>query len=161
MLLSACCSPAIVRVVTAEWSVAGLKHIGNSRPSREADPRVSSSGAHTVQCRPRASPEISSDSSECSIMLLTTKGTLSAYQSRLQACGADAGQAIPLEYNLDKLNAISFTKGCYVGQELIARSHFQGLIRKRLMPVQIDTGTHVHLQPVAPSSSLYASQLPV
>ena len=58
--------------------------------------------------------------------------------------GYAAGQAIPLEYNLDELNAISFTKGCYVGQELIARSHFQGLIRKRLMPVQISTGTRLH-----------------
>lgn len=58
---------------------------------------------------------------------------------------AAAGHAIPLEYNLDKLNAISFTKGCYVGQELIARSHFQGLIRKRLMPVQIDSGMSLPL----------------
>lgn len=50
------------------------------------------------------------------------------------------GHAIPLEYNLDGLNAISFTKGCYVGQELIARSHFRGVIRKRLMPVDIAGG---------------------
>ena len=50
------------------------------------------------------------------------------------------GHAIPLEYNLDGLNAISFTKGCYVGQELIARSHFRGVIRKRLMPVEISGG---------------------
>lgn len=48
-----------------------------------------------------------------------------------------SGHAIPLEYNLDGLNAISFTKGCYVGQELIARSHFRGVVRKRLMPVQL------------------------
>ncbi|KAL3149050.1 hypothetical protein ABBQ32_001895 [Trebouxia sp. C0010 RCD-2024] len=48
-----------------------------------------------------------------------------------------SGHAIPLEYNLDGLNAISFSKGCYVGQELIARSHFRGVIRKRLMPVNI------------------------
>lgn len=50
------------------------------------------------------------------------------------------GHAIPLEYNLDGLNAISFTKGCYVGQELIARSHFRGVIRKRLMPIEISGG---------------------
>ena len=50
------------------------------------------------------------------------------------------GHAIPLEYNLDGLNAISFTKGCYVGQELIARSHFRGVVRKRLMPVNIAGG---------------------
>ena len=52
-----------------------------------------------------------------------------------------AGHAIPLEYNLDGLNAISFTKGCYVGQELIARSHFRGVVRKRLMPVSVGDAT--------------------
>ncbi|EFJ14250.1 hypothetical protein SELMODRAFT_120802 [Selaginella moellendorffii] len=45
------------------------------------------------------------------------------------------GEAIPLEYNMAALNAISFEKGCYVGQELIARTHYRGEIRKRLMPV--------------------------
>ncbi len=32
---------------------------------------------------------------------------------------------------------MSFTKGCYVGQEHIARTHNMGLVRKRLLPVQI------------------------
>jgi folate-binding protein YgfZ len=45
------------------------------------------------------------------------------------------GEAIPLEYNLAGLSAISFEKGCYVGQELVARTHHRGVIRKRLMPV--------------------------
>lgn len=45
------------------------------------------------------------------------------------------GEAIPLEYNLAGLNAISFEKGCYVGQELVARTHHRGVIRKRLMPL--------------------------
>ena len=40
-----------------------------------------------------------------------------------------------MEYNLDGLHGISFTKGCYVGQELVARTHFRGVVRKRLMPV--------------------------
>ena len=40
-----------------------------------------------------------------------------------------------MEYNLDGLHGISFTKGCYVGQELVARTHFRGAVRKRLMPV--------------------------
>ena len=48
-----------------------------------------------------------------------------------------AGSAVPLEYNLDGLNAISFSKGCYVGQELVARTHFQGMVRKRLMPFTV------------------------
>ncbi|KAL9260754.1 putative transferase, mitochondrial [Drosera capensis] len=45
------------------------------------------------------------------------------------------GEAMPLEYNLVGLNAISFDKGCYVGQELIARTHHRGVIRKRLLPL--------------------------
>ncbi|XP_058079505.1 putative transferase At4g12130, mitochondrial [Magnolia sinica] len=46
------------------------------------------------------------------------------------------GEAIPLEYNLAGLNAISFDKGCYVGQELVARTHHRGVIRKRLLPLK-------------------------
>lgn len=34
------------------------------------------------------------------------------------------------------LNAISFDKGCYVGQELVARTHHRGVIRKRLFPLK-------------------------
>ena len=45
---------------------------------------------------------------------------------------------MPLEYNMDGLHAISFAKGCYVGQELIARAHYQGAVRKRLMPASIE-----------------------
>lgn len=47
-----------------------------------------------------------------------------------------SGEAIPLEYNLAALNSISFDKGCYVGQELIARTHHRGVIRKRLFPLR-------------------------
>lgn len=54
-----------------------------------------------------------------------------------------SGKAIPLEYNMDLLNSISFTKGCYMGQELTARTHFQGLIRKRLLPVTISANGDV------------------
>ncbi|XVE57746.1 hypothetical protein DITRI_Ditri04bG0114500 [Diplodiscus trichospermus] len=46
------------------------------------------------------------------------------------------GEAIPLEYNFTGLNAICFDKGCYVGQELIARTHHRGVIRKRLLPLK-------------------------
>ncbi|KAI4327075.1 hypothetical protein L6164_019576 [Bauhinia variegata] len=49
--------------------------------------------------------------------------------------GIPKGEAVPLEYNLAGLNAISFDKG-YVGKEVIARTHNRGVIRKRLVPLR-------------------------
>lgn len=44
-------------------------------------------------------------------------------------------KAIPLENNLHDLNAIAWDKGCYMGQELTARTHYRALFRRRLYPV--------------------------
>ncbi|CUS24839.1 LAQU0S20e01024g1_1 [Lachancea quebecensis] len=45
---------------------------------------------------------------------------------------------LPLELNFDFLpNAVSFDKGCYVGQELTARTYSTGILRKRAVPVKI------------------------
>ncbi|XP_009593142.1 putative transferase At4g12130, mitochondrial [Nicotiana tomentosiformis] len=65
------------------------------------------------------------------------------------------GEAVPLEYNLAGLNGISFDKGCYVGQELIARTHHRGVIRKRLLPLKFvnDSGKEME-QKVAPRSEV-------
>jgi folate-binding protein YgfZ len=43
-----------------------------------------------------------------------------------------------VEGNFDLLNGISWTKGCYMGQELTARMHYRGLAKKRMFPVTID-----------------------
>lgn len=40
-----------------------------------------------------------------------------------------------LEANMDYLHALSWTKGCYMGQELTARTHYRGLIKKRFLPI--------------------------
>ncbi|MDB4879418.1 MAG: hypothetical protein JWL60_864 [Gemmatimonadetes bacterium] len=43
---------------------------------------------------------------------------------------------IPQEANFDELHAISYTKGCYVGQETVARLHFRGHVNKHLRGVR-------------------------
>lgn len=47
------------------------------------------------------------------------------------------GQTILLEANFDRLNGVDFTKGCYMGQELTARTHYRALLKKRFFPVTI------------------------
>ena len=49
--------------------------------------------------------------------------------------GPEIVNRIPLECNLDLLNYIDFTKGCYVGQELTARTKFK--VRKPLSLLRI------------------------
>ncbi|KAK8387376.1 hypothetical protein O3P69_018157 [Scylla paramamosain] len=46
-----------------------------------------------------------------------------------------SAKSLPLEANCDYLHGVSFHKGCYVGQELTARTYHTGVIRKRLLPL--------------------------
>lgn len=46
-------------------------------------------------------------------------------------------KSILLESNFEELNGVDFNKGCYVGQELTARTKYRGLVKKKLVPVSI------------------------
>lgn len=50
----------------------------------------------------------------------------------------EVGQAILLENGFDELNGVDWNKGCYLGQELTARTKHRGLAKKRLVPVAIE-----------------------
>ncbi|KDU94548.1 folate-binding protein [Komagataeibacter rhaeticus] len=47
----------------------------------------------------------------------------------------ESDRTLLLEANFDQLNGISWTKGCYMGQELTARTRYRGLVRRHLLPV--------------------------
>ena len=47
-------------------------------------------------------------------------------------------KSILLESGFDELHGVDWQKGCYIGQELTARTKYRGLIKKRLFPVRID-----------------------
>ncbi len=48
-----------------------------------------------------------------------------------------SGHALPQESNIDFFNGIDFFKGCYLGQELTIRTHHTGVVRKRILPVEL------------------------
>lgn len=79
-----------------------------------------------------------------------------AYDRRRLALGIADGsrdlvvdKSILLEAGFDELNGVDWQKGCYVGQELTARTKYRGLIKKRLLPVRIEG------PPPAPGATLF------
>jgi folate-binding protein YgfZ len=53
------------------------------------------------------------------------------------AVDLEAGETLLLEARYDELNAISWDKGCYMGQEVTARTRYRGLVKRRLVPVRL------------------------
>jgi folate-binding protein YgfZ len=45
-------------------------------------------------------------------------------------------KSIPIEFGAEELNAIDYKKGCYVGQEVISRAKYQGVVRKKIFKLQ-------------------------
>ena len=77
--------------------------------------------------------------------LIVPKGTIphaSGYDEWRMSLGvadsdADLGEdrIFPHEANLDLLNGVSFSKGCYVGQEVVSRMQHRATVRSRILPV--------------------------
>ena len=51
---------------------------------------------------------------------------------------ATAEQLVPQMANLDCLGGVSFSKGCYPGQEIVARTRYLGKVKKRMLPIYSD-----------------------
>jgi folate-binding protein YgfZ len=49
----------------------------------------------------------------------------------------EVDKAVLLECGFEELHGVDFQKGCYMGQELTARTKYRGLVKKRLLPVAI------------------------
>ncbi len=50
----------------------------------------------------------------------------------------ESEKTVLLEAGFDELHGVSWTKGCYMGQELTARTRYRGLVKRRLLPVRGD-----------------------
>jgi tRNA-modifying protein YgfZ len=50
----------------------------------------------------------------------------------------EAEKSVLLEAGFDELSGVAWDKGCYMGQELTARTKYRGLVKRRLVPVTVD-----------------------
>ena len=67
------------------------------------------------------------------------------HRLRLGVCegAAELGDLLWLECNADELHGVSFTKGCFVGQENTARMNWRAKVNRRLFVVEGDGGERV------------------
>jgi folate-binding protein YgfZ len=78
----------------------------------------------------------------------TPAGAVAANLVRIEAgrpeWGVDIdGSTLAQEANMDELHAISYTKGCYTGQETVARVHFRGHVNRQLRGLRFDAALGV------------------
>ena len=62
---------------------------------------------------------------------------------------------VPQMVNLEALGGIDFKKGCYPGQEIVARAQYRGQIKRRMVRGRLDVQTDA-----APGADLYSDDLP-
>lgn len=101
------------------------------------DPRLPQLGARAILPRERAAAILAG--------LGTAAGRAEDYERLRLSLGVPDGsrdlpveKALLLENGFDELNGIDWQKGCYIGQELTARTKYRALVRKRLLPVSVD-----------------------
>lgn len=112
------------------------------------DPRHAGMGARTILPRERAASALAA--------LGFAPGARADVERLRLTLGLPDGsrdlaveKAILLENGFDELNGVDWKKGCYVGQELTARTKYRGLVKKRLLPVRIEGPVPAPGTPVA------------
>jgi folate-binding protein YgfZ len=119
----------------------GLDHSGQAVPFAGgiafADPRLDALGARLIL--PAGAPVADLET------LGFTAAPFEDYDRLRLSLGVPDGsrdmqidKAILLESGFDELHGVDWQKGCYMGQELTARTKYRGLVKKRLMPVRIE-----------------------
>jgi folate-binding protein YgfZ len=91
--------------------------------------RVGADPPRTLVVQPRDSPSVLAGI-EAATEAVWHAGAVAAAEPQVFA--ATSEQFVAQMLNLDLLGAIAFDKGCYTGQEVIARAHYRGRVKRRL-----------------------------
>ena len=124
-------SKVTLREADAGWAVHvawGGRPEGVDGVVMAADPRLAEAGWRMV--------------GEGAVVATATAAQWNAHRLALGlpdgSADMEAGKSILLEAGFDELGGVSWSKGCYMGQELTARTKYRGLIKRRLVPVAIE-----------------------
>jgi tRNA-modifying protein YgfZ len=88
-----------------------------------ADPRLAAMGFRAIVAAGVYQPDTGYDAARVALGLADSAGDIGS------------NELFPHEANFDQLHAVSFTKGCYVGQEVVSRMQHRGTARNRILPV--------------------------
>lgn len=134
-------------VVAAAWGGAPVSTVKIPGAYVVEDPRLPALGQRIIV-----------DARSADAALAATGGALvpaDAYHAHRIALGVPEGgrdfvfsDTFPHEALLDQLHGVSFTKGCFVGQEVVSRMQHRGTARKRVVPVTGDQPLPVGPLPV-------------
>jgi tRNA-modifying protein YgfZ len=119
--------------VMAVWEGTGATECGLLYP----DPRLPALGLRCI-----LPPELATDAAaELGAALVDA----AAYDSHRIALGVPRGgqdfsygDAFPHEADMDQLGGVDFSKGCYIGQEVVSRVEHRGIARRRIVPIAYD-----------------------
>jgi tRNA-modifying protein YgfZ len=119
--------------VLAVWDGTGATEQGLTYP----DPRLPALGFRCI-----LPPEMAG---EAAAELNATLVDAAAYEAQRIALGVPRGgsdfiygDVFPHEVDMDQLGGVDFTKGCYIGQEIVSRMEHRGTARTRIVPVTYD-----------------------
>jgi len=94
--------------------------------------RVGERPARWLILSPAASPHGEPALARCARAAPQLWQRLAIENGEPQVYAATSGEFVAQMLNLDVLGAIAFDKGCYTGQEVIARAHYRGRVKRRL-----------------------------
>lgn len=63
---------------------------------------------------------------------------------------ANYEKIIPQQVNFDLINGVNFKKGCYTGQEIVARTHYLGKVKRRMVHFECSSQPHVGQTVISP-----------